>query len=285
MARSGGLEQSLRLVTSLRAAVNETEPFGPVGAEISQSQKLFWMMRLKRIFSVMVLGTVVLSRSFTGLPFTRNVIAPMRAQSILTGNRSTQSFLGDLPAGAVATADAFISDQFQYTGSQAMTMSLTWNMEGIVDDPVGIGSEVANGLTQIRAAAAIFEDTPQYRFLDDVPTLVAELGATLKQSNGVDAVDLFQTLLIEDDTNGQIAQRSLTLNFDVNPGETFYIWQNLRTSAAFGTRQADAFGTMTGEFSHPELVSRIGIVPEPGSLMVLSMLGLGIVTRRKRSCA
>ncbi|QDU55972.1 hypothetical protein [Aeoliella mucimassa] len=222
------------------------------------------------------------ARSFTGLPFTRNVIAPMRAEARLTGNRSNVAFAGELPAGAVAWSSAFVSDQFQYTGSQATTLSLTFELEGIVDDPVGTNGSIANALTNIHASAAVFEDTPNYEFFDGIGTLLSELGATVLSHNNAPAYDL-DTLLIENDTAGAKAMRTTTIDFDVVPGQTFYVWQTLRAEAAYGTRVADAFSTLTAEFSQPDLVERVGfVVPEPSGLLLVMPLLVAMVLAYRR---
>ena len=77
------------------------------------------------------------------------------------------------------------------------------------------------------------------------------------------------TLQILDDTGGAMASRTATLSFSVTPGETFYVWERLDTSARLDARYADAFNTMTAAFDHPELVVAVNNVPEPGCLPLL----------------
>ncbi len=215
------------------------------------------------------------THGFAGLNFAANTPPALKAEVILTGNRSSDFRFGSLPAGAVAFAGMFASDIFQYTGPAATTLSITYALEGVVSDPAG--HVVANPLTFVAANVAVFADTPNYRFVEDVGTLVSELGATLKQHNGVDAVDL-ATLTIDNDTGGAVATVQTTLMFDVAPGETFYVWQTLGASAAFDTRLADAFSTLTSAFSQPQFVRSLS-VPEPTGVLLLGLAAAGLRRR------
>ncbi len=211
----------------------------------------------------------------TALTFGGNQPNPMAAGAFLTGNRSPHERLGVPPAGAVASTSVFVSDLFQYTGTTPTTLTLTYQMEGMLDDPAG--DTVANGLTRIYAEVAVFADTPDYVFFPDTATLLLELMASLKQSGGVDAIDR-TALLIEDDTGGATAVRQTTLAFDVTPGETFYVWQAMLARAALGTRSADALSTLTASFSEPDLVTSLSL-PEPGTLTML-LAGGWVLLRR-----
>ncbi|MEQ9459794.1 MAG: PEP-CTERM sorting domain-containing protein [Phycisphaeraceae bacterium] len=219
-----------------------------------------------------------LARGFTGLTFAGNQPNPMRSESTLTGNLSQEFKFGSFPAGAVASNGVFVSDIFLYTGNQPGTITLNYSLEGTLVDSGGF-SGIADPLTFIRAQVAVFADTPQYRFLDDVPTLTLEEGATLKQDSlGNDAYDQ-DALFINNDTGGVKVTQTTSLTFDVVPGETFYVWQTLRTSAAFGTRSADAWGTLTGSFDQPGLVTSLS-APEPASAALLALGGLLSLRRR-----
>jgi len=216
------------------------------------------------------------SHGVARLQFAANMPPSLKAEAILTGNRSSDFRFGSLPAGAVAFAGVFASDIFQYTGPAATALSIAYTLEGVVSDPAG--DAVANPLTFVAASVAVFADTPNYQFVEDVGTLVSELGATLKQHNGVDAVDL-ATLTIENDTGGGAAMVQTALMFDVAPGETFYVWQRMAASAAFGTRLADSFSTLTSEFNQPQFVRSLS-VPEPTGVLLL-ILGAASVRLRR----
>lgn len=216
-----------------------------------------------------------MTRGFTGLTFAGNQPNPMRAEAVLTGSRSGDFRFGSFPAGASAWTGVFVSDLFVYTGSAPTTLSLSYQLDGLLAD-TGAYSTIADPLTRIHAQVAVFEDTPSYMFMDGIGTLLSEVGATLLETGGVPAMDL-DTLLIDSDTNGQRVTRSTSVSFDVVPGQTFYVWQTLRASAAFGEREADAWGTLTASFDQPESVSSLSNVPEPSTvLLMLALILMGI---------
>lgn len=196
--------------------------------------------------------------------------AALRAKSILTGNSS------NVRNHATAHVGVFSSEKFQYVGSAPTTLSITWTLTGKVHE-VDNGDDYSNGFTGIFANVAVFCDTPEYDFYGHIPTLVSELGAMLKQHDGVDAVD--QSLDIADDTAGQVAQVMTTLQFDVEPGETFYVHQTLDTSAYRLDRSADSFSTLTAVFGQPSLVRNV--VPEPASVALLGIGALLLASRRR----
>ena len=175
----------------------------------------------------------------------------LRGRAVLSGGHT---MLPDV-VGAHAFTESFASDLFQYTGATAGTLQLTFSLEGLVSDLP------ADSQTFIKSRVAVF-NIPNYEFTSSFDTLAFELGAVPK------AYDL-TTLQILNDTGGTLASRTTTLSFNVNPGEIFYVWETLDTSARRDTRSADAFNTLTSEFDHPELVVSASNVPEPGSLMLL----------------
>jgi len=204
------------------------------------------------------------THAFTEVINGSNQPGVMRAEAFLTGNLSPHFEFGSFPAGAVASSGVFSSELFEYTGANPTTLSLTYTLDGLVDDPTG--NSIANSLTGIFAEVAVFADTPNYDFFSDVGTLVFEVGATLKQAGGVDAHDN-TSLRIDNDTGGLTEFRNATLMFDVVPGETFYVWQTLNAQAAFGTRAAEAFTSLTGTFDQPQFVTSLsGTAPLVGDL-------------------
>lgn len=206
------------------------------------------------------------AHAFAQLHYAANAPAAMRAEAFLTGNTSGEPFLGQFPNGAVVDASAFASDLFQYTGNVPTTLSLSFNLEGIVSE---IPSD-STDITGIYARLAVLADTPSYRFLPFLDTLVFEMGATLWDQ---------ESLQIDQDTNGLIAKRTAVLSFNVNPGDTFYVWQKLNVAAVRGTRFADAFHTLTSTFSEPQNVRSLA-VPEPTSLGLLFAAGSVTLLRR-----
>lgn len=221
------------------------------------------------------------TRGFAGLTFAGNRPNPMKAEAILTGNRSGRLDFDGRAVEAIANSSVFVSDRFQYTGSSATVLSVTYTLEGEVRDPAG--DNVANPLTGIWAEVAVFADTPDYVFFDAVGTLRFEFGAQLKGTGGNPAWDP-ASLVIDEDTGGAVATRNATLEFDVTPGETFWVWQTLTARAAFDTRLADAFSTLTGEFSEPGNVVSVSAIPLPASWMLaLPALALAAGLRRRHT--
>lgn len=189
--------------------------------------------------------------SLAGLNFTSNQPPILRSRSVLSGAHTL------LPGvvGAHATTLAFASGLFQYIGPTPGTLHLAFSLDGLVSDLP------ADLLTYIVAQVAVF-NLANYQFSSDYGTLVSEFHAVPKASD-------LTTLQILDDTGGAMASRTTTLSFSVTPGETFYVWERLDTSALRDARYADAFNTMTAAFDHPELVVAVNNVPEPGSLPLL----------------
>ena len=201
------------------------------------------------------------AESLAGLNFTSNQPPILRGRSVLSGAHTP------LPnvVGAHAITSSFASDIFQYTGATPGTLQLAFSLDGLVSDLPG------NIETYVLAQVAVF-NLANYQFSSDFGTLVSEFGAVPKASD-------LTTLQILDDTGGGMASRTATLSFSVVPGETFYVWERLDTSARLDSRFADAFNTMTAAFDHPELVVAVNNVPEPGSLLLLvcgvAVLSLG----------
>ena len=207
------------------------------------------------------------AHAFAGLQFAANSPPALRAEAFLTGNVSDEPFLGQFPNGAVVDASAFASDLFQYTGTASTTLSLSYTLEGIVSETPDDITEI----TGIYARMAVLADTPNYRFLPFLDTLVFEQGATLLDS---------ERLEITQDTDGVMASQTATLSFNVNPGDTFYVWQKLNVAAVRGTRFADAFNTLTSTFSEPQNVRSLS-APEPASLVLVAFAGISMVMARR----
>jgi PEP-CTERM motif len=213
-----------------------------------------------------------IAQAFTGLRFGANRPPNLKAEGFLTGNSSGVPHNGQTPIGAAVDASAFASDLFRYTGSMPTTLSINFSLEGIVsENPLDLTES-----TGIFAQVAVLADTPNYQFDPFLGNLVFEQGATLLGS---------ELLEIKEDTAGALASRLATLSFNVNPGDTFYVWQKLNISAVRNTRFADAFHTLSSKFSEPEHVRSLSGIPEPATVM-LSGLGLvsfvGLVSRRRR---
>lgn len=205
------------------------------------------------------------AHAFAGLAFAANRPPALKAEAILTGNTSNQP-----GTDAVASANVFASDLFQYIGSQSATLNLTYTLEGEVVEGAIDPNDAFDSSTRIFAQVAVFEEAG-YFFSDDFGGLF-ESGATAKDFD-------VSTLLIEEDTGGSTATRTTTLTFNVQPGELFYVWQVLEATAFRDARSADAFSTLVGEFDQPELVTSLS-VPEPMTLALLLTVAPWLLRRR-----
>jgi hypothetical protein len=192
----------------------------------------------------------------------QNKVPILRSRSVLSGGVSGAPGV----TGARVTAGAFASEMFRYNGSVPTTLSLTFTLEGTVSDLP------ADSLTRITSEVAIF-NAANYAFSSSFDTLVFEMGATTKAFDRT-------TLRILDDTGGSLATRTTVLTFQVIPGEIFYLWETMETSARRDMRSSDAFNTMIAEFDRPELVTP-GSVPEPGVLAYLLAASCLIATVRR----
>jgi hypothetical protein len=214
------------------------------------------------------------ARAFAGLSFTTNAPPVLSAEARLTGNLSSRFEFGSFPDGATATSQAFASDIFRYNGSQPTTLGLTYTL----DAEIGNAPEDGTLQTFAYAQIGVFNEAG-YAFYPDLDTLIFEFGAHPLEHNGVDAVDT--SMLLRTDTGGVPMTQSVTLLFDVTPGQVFYVFAKMGASAARGTRFADAYNTLSGSFSDPASVESLR-VPSPASTIMLVVLGTSLTVRRRR---
>ena len=197
------------------------------------------------------------AHSIAGLSFGTNQLPVVKASSILSG---ATSGVGGAVA-AVARADAFASEIFQYTGPTVSngSLKLTFDLDGVLaNSPID-----PTGQTFIIAKVAIFEATDYFfdPFLDNLlfgpgPLPVAKASDT-------------STLLITSDTGGVATNKTVDLMFSAAQNEIFYVHMSLFTHAFRDTRAADAFSTLTGAFETPANFLSLS-VPEPGAAGILA---------------
>ena len=205
-------------------------------------------------------------------PFGNNLAVPplLRGEARLTGNTGNRPFAGEFPVAATGNTRSGALDVFQYVGAVPTTLTLTY----AVDASVSGGSFLGNP-TFAFARAAVLND--QVSFFDtSIDTLAFESGASLLSSGGVDA----DGTVVIFDTGGMLVQQTISLPFDVVPGQVFYVVVNLGTSVAGGTNFVDASHTVTGSFDHPELILPLSI-PTPGATALVGLAGLVAVRRRR----
>lgn len=159
-----------------------------------------------------------------------------------------------------ASGGGLAAELYTYTGAATATLEINAALSGEVYDPEGRGS-------QVRARIYIFE-APNFVFCQDPGTIIYEYGAAEKAS--------FELFLEEGDT---LVQGSAT--FDVQPGETFVLWADLGAEAEWGTAYADAFSTLSLDFTDP--TGLVALSPEPASLaLMLGGLAAARFVRRRR---
>ncbi|MFN0010987.1 MAG: hypothetical protein ACKVS8_05010 [Phycisphaerales bacterium] len=205
-------------------------------------------------------------------PFANNLAIPptLRGEAYLSGNHSDLEFSGQTPVAATGNTRAGALDVFQYIGAVPTTLTLTYALDARVS-----GGSFLGNPTFAFARAAVLND--QVGFFDtSIDTLAFESGASLLSSGGVDA----DGTVIIFDTGGVLAQQTITLPFDVLPGQIFYVCVNLGTSVAGGTNFVDASHTVTGSFDQPELILPLSI-PTPGAMALAGVAGLVAVRRRR----
>ncbi len=199
-----------------------------------------------------------------------------RNEAILTGATTNTS------VDATSIAETFSSELFKYTGTTSTTLQIKFTLTGKLNDPI-TGSSATDGTNQqtgIGADVGVF--TPEnFEYFDDFGTLLFEFPTVLESSDGTDAVDT-STLLIDDDTAGQTEMRMVTLSFDVDPGDEFYVVQQMFASAWRGGRDAESFNSLTSEFiSGGTDVVNLS-VPEPATAALLALGSLLGLRRRRR---
>lgn len=191
--------------------------------------------------------------------------ATLRARAILTGNVSSQAGVSDASAFSTAVA----SDLFQYVGAVPTNLSITFRMTGsLANSPADPTFQ-----TVLAAAVAVFAE-PNYRFETSLGSLRFEPPAATAKA--FDETTLRRTT----DTGGNTISLQRTLNFAVQPGEQFYVWQRLAAWAAGDARAADAYSTLTATFDRPDLVQNLAIVPEPGTALLFG-LGIALLAGRR----
>jgi hypothetical protein len=204
-----------------------------------------------------------LAQAFAGLKFGGNLAPALKAQAVLTGNISNQPPVNGVAVNdARARGTANASEIFQYIGAVPNILTLSYTLEGRLDD-----DSPGNTGTYISSQVAVFGESG-YFFTSEITNLL---------DNGVFPKSFdFTSLQILDDTAGLIATRTANLSFRVDPGEIFYLFEQLDTAADRDSRAADAFGTLTAHFDRPELVRSLS-VPEPNTLALFA-LGLAALT-------
>lgn len=199
-----------------------------------------------------------------------NPIAPiLRAEARLSGLYSSIPFGGQFPNGAAGFTQAGAIETYQYTGSAPITLTLTYTLHG---DFFNDGD--TSGLSGIYLSVGVLRDVTF--FSTHIGTLTSEGGAIILGHNGSDAEAL---LLISATTNGFTTQ-TVSLPFDVVPGQIFSVVARLGANAVGGMSFADAYSTASGTFDRPDLITSISL-PTPSAAGLLALGGLAALRRRR----
>lgn len=199
-----------------------------------------------------------------------NPIAPiLRAETTLSGLFSNVPFGGQFPDAAAGFSQAGAIETYQFTGSAPMTLTLTYTLHGNF-----FNDGDASGLSGIYLSVGVLGNVTF--FSTHIGTLTSEGGAVILGHNGSDA-EAF--LLIAATTNGFTTQ-TVSLPFDVVPGQIFSVVAQLGANAVGGTSFADAYSTASGTFDRPDLISSISL-PTPSAAGLLALGGLTALRRRR----
>lgn len=157
--------------------------------------------------------------------------AQARAFSSLSGSSYLPILKAESIAGAgfSASAEAYSLQQFNYTGSTSTTISLNLNLHG-----TSLKNDTNNS-TFIKSEIGIVIGTEidYYRSFESM----------MEVGNPFDAYTSMRIVNEED------ANKPSTLNFSLNPGDSFFVVSAMKASARNGF--SDAWNTLTMNFTDP----------------------------------
>ncbi|WDE04292.1 PEP-CTERM sorting domain-containing protein [Thalassomonas viridans] len=169
-------------------------------------------------------------------------------------------------------AEAFAMQRYTYTGNEATTIDLDFNLHGSVADNAN-GGYNSNSL---RADVAIFIGD-SLAWSTDLATLYYELAYDMEKDKS--------SLFINSGTD---VNQPGSLSFDLEPGENFFVVASIKAKSRNG--EADAWNTLSLSFADDTgLVAASADntqvdVPEPASLGMFGLtLGLLSLRRRKKT--
>jgi hypothetical protein len=170
--------------------------------------------------------------------------------------------------GKQASAVAFSSQGFSYTGSEPTRITLNINLTGSHSNNVGDG--YASNSTG--ASIAVLR-TNQLQWYPSFGTLVYE--------GGPPEEDRFVTNLFLSASEPGTPMGSLT--FTIDPGQDFYVVAQLTSVAQNGV--ADASNTLVMNFSNATGLTAVSAVPEPHAALLLlaGLAGLRFAAKRRGS--
>lgn len=171
-----------------------------------------------------------------------------------------------------AWGQALAIEEFTYSGSSAATLQLDVSLTGSVLDPYSSND------VWVRAQVYAFK-AENFYYSWDPGTLFYEMGATLME--GEPGAAGASELYLEFEGNTIDGSLTDSIVFDVDPGETFFVWARLLTSAVWNGTEADAYNTLDLSFTDTDNLTA-GSVPVPGTFLLLfsGLVGLASIRRK-----
>lgn len=172
-----------------------------------------------------------------------------------------------------ARGTAWAIEGYTYTGSSTQNLSLAVDLTGSIYNPL-------DNKTWLLAAVYVC-NAANFVYCTDLGKLFLEYEATLINGKfGEAGASGLYLGFNETVTNGS---DSGNIDFDVDPGQQFYVWAYLHAQAEYDQSLADAYSTLTLEFDTTTNLTAQSTVPIPGAVWLLGSGLLGLVAvRRKR---
>ena len=206
-----------------------------------------------------VFGTSMAQANYNG---SETFLPELRAISSSTGGRG-------------GSATAFGVQGYTYNGTETETIRIDLALDANVLDSGSFGEERVSaslGVLGFSGTDGYFE-RPEYFsdfstwFFENPSEMLGNAGLSITTPNG---------------------SESGFIQFNVGPGDSFFVGASLRASSRTGI--ADGFNTFTSSFSDPAVASQLTVanpvaaaVPEPSAFVVLTALICGFTTRRRKS--
>jgi hypothetical protein len=201
-----------------------------------------------------------------------NSYALGRAQSSLTGS----TYLPELKVLASSDvrrrggATAFGVQGFTYGGATSTTITLDLNLHGsITDNLIGYTGNTLTAKVAVLLGSSL-------NWYADFGTLVYEVAGETTQQAGVETLGL--------STPGIDQSTSSFINFNINPGDDFYVVAQMAANGQNGI--ADAWNTLTLSFDDDTglTATSVSTVPIPSAVWLFGsgLLGLIGISRKKK---
>ena len=193
----------------------------------------------------------------------------------------SETFLPELRAissstgGRGGSATAFGVQGYTFNGTETESIRIDLALDANVLDSGSFGDERVSASLGVLGFSGTADPLDRPEYFSDFATWFFE--------NPGDR--LGNTGLVIDTPNGV---ESTFIEFDIAPGDIFFVGADLRASSRTGI--ADGFNTFTSSFADPAIASQLtvanpvaAVVPEPSAFVVLTALICGFTTRRRKS--